>query len=1400
MYCLFREIIDEFYLMADRVDYILKTFKELESALLLMSTTVHLVFWGNEPPSHFVTCVAISPVGQEVATGCRSGFICLWTLRSHEPNRASTDHSSGQMIPHINSFQAHPKCLLVGASEQITSLCYSQDGTMLFSASRNGEIIRWDARDGACTHQTNLEGEHRGLRYLGHPQTHHLLLVYGSYCNAYLLDARTLDLAIVLNSEEQPNWISAMLAIPLSLHQKETHVLAFTAEPLIKIWDVPRLDLQCPRESDFKEEDKSRYSDYINVQHITHWPKLVAQKLLIVGFSYFKVLSVRAKSQLPELCHVDCLGHVFSLSGGDFVDEEHIVVWSRMGSAHLYSFLPAGSEESYEVRYLRCLQSDPTGQLTMDASWDLLHLDTKVLLVQGNVSGSLLMWELDLEVGGGERDQLHSLKTSPHYTTSLHSAWELLDKRSGLMSYLRDVLISHSSITPSHIPDDVMVLESSWVERDPCFANDINVSSILYLPELSKVVCGLTNGYVVIFPLVKTLEQIVFGSSPRDSLVDDVTVIKAHRGRVSALLYPRQSSEQFNSKYVLTGGADGVVRVWDIENRLHLHCFMEHTGEVMRLKVCPKMTNTRLNCGVCSIGQDNSVAILSLSEFREVLLCANHSAAVTNVRWKPAEDLMLVRCKDGRVYIWQMDTGVLDRVIVGYLAEEIISSSYLGVFSSGQRKDSLGVIKAPKIGKNTQTNSKNIASVKTYRSHQFDPVIPTLLIHMEPLIDQLCSSEQSASSDKQINKMGSGSHDLDLSSSPTRPSPYDRRQETVFFTRFLISCLHSWGMDPQLDSTCQEFLKIRLPLLFGMYPQYGLLSKYSCISLYLPGWGIEPGALKPQDSPSSSFPLSHKWCLSPGLTTQHLLALTSLSYCCMNLYSKKQLRASSDESSQRKLTACSQLNTITCVFLPEMLGSKFTPPHLSVLALKWPHHNGQIREAAQALLLAQLRSFSPQALQETVTYWYQFMPPQPLSPRNGVKGITYGNREAFNAKHNESRSSKIETPPINDYLSDPEALIKAKEYFTALIILSVIAAEFTDYGHEFVSTPSESSYREVLSKQEMEHVALSLQGILCCPQSSSCSLQGALRRTAAELIAKGFNFFCNYLDVPSVLMSLFEITVTHPVNTLEEPMSVDYQLARSIAMRALTNIFLARADEMIDVLAKEVSTYTQFIGSTHSLIPVPGHEHQEPDIAAGISKSGLHLLPRSRKFLLKILEDLLKKRLPHVFLKIVEFMQLVIFCVGSDELRSRKIEEVFPCIDKLGCYAQSVRTNNLAVGRKSGYIGLFDLKHNKLQEFVGHSSPVTCLTFSIDGKCLCSYSQGSSEMRLWHVSNPPPILGQMVNPTVRLVKTVLAVTPSDSQPLPPYSGYNFRLFWLPKSKASVLLLGDNPKTELEFSF
>lgn len=1379
-----------------------------------MSAVVPLIFWGSQPPSHYITAIAINPKATEIATGCSSGFICTWSLITDhnligKESINNTDKSSGQIISTSSSIRGYPRSVFIGASEGITTLCYSHDGTSLYSAGHNGDIIRWDTIDGACCQQTNLVGNHTGLRYLGHPQTYPLLLVYGNYCEAYILNAKSLDLVITLTCEDKPNWLSAMIEVPLSLHHKDTHLLAISKENQIKIWDIPRLDLLSQKESEIKPESKCRNASFENVEYLSYWPKIVAQKLLVVGFTYFKVLSVNNKSQLPELCHMDCITHVFSLSGGEFIDDCHILIWSRMGSAYIYSFLHDKNKELYTACFVRKLQPGPRmDECLMDTHWCVLHRGDQVILAQGNQNGTLHVWELgDCEYSDStgqpvERNFAGTTLLLPNFSISLKDSWAHLKQFRSMNTYLSNLVSSFPAITPSHIPLDVTIVESSWKENDPLFAEKVDVTSILYIPELGKVVCGMVNGYVVIFNLTQALEDVVL--NPNMNEYNDVMVMKAHKGRVSALLYPRHYSDQFNCKHLLTGGADGAIRVWDILTKIHIHCFLEHVGEVLRLKVCPKMTNTRLNCGVCSVGRDNSVAIISLTELREILMCSNHCTSITHVRWKPVDDLMLVRCKDGKVYIWQMDTGVLDRVLTGPQAEDILTMKDGHLSGAMSRRDS--AIKAQKL---TKSHIRDVATIKTYQAHHHDSQIVVLLIHVEMLIEQLTQDTnnhpqgRSSRSDSKTEATRISTDYFELSLSPIKPSYLEKQLESEFFKKLLLSCLHSWGMDEKLDASCQEHLNLKMPNGLGFYPQYGLNSKYNCLNIYFPGWGLDEHLLQrnENDRPQLKFPLSHKWKLSPGITTQHLLALTSVCYCSMLVYSKDQFRPNSDESCQRKLTVCSQMNTLNCVFLPDMLGVNFIPPHLSSLAIKWPYHNSQMREAAQALLLAQLRSFTQAALEETVRVWYASLPLKPISLRGGVKGITYGNTPI---NRNSLKTEKYDSANGHDYLSDPDAVIKAKDYLTSIIILSVIAAEFNDFSY-YTGQHEPASLHDsqmILQKHEVNHVASCLQGILCCPISPSCSLQGYLRRAAAELISKGFNVFFDHLDIPSVMMALFEIAVTRPVNTgqMEEVPHTDYQLARQIAGRALNNIFQTRTDEMIEVLAKEVRTLTLYLGSTHSLIPVPGHEHQEPNMASGIIKTGMQLVPRIRSLLLKILEELIKKRIPHLLLMIVEFTELVLFCIGYEELKNKKIEEVFPLFDKLGCYTHCPKTGHLAVGTKSGSVGLFDLKHHKMHEFSAHMSPLSCIAFSLDGKYLASYSLGSCELRFWQVSTPIPILGQVVNPTVKRLKTQTVATPNDDQPIAPHHSHtnNFRLFWVPKQKNSVILLGEHPKTVIEF--
>ena len=63
----------------------------------------------------------------------------------------------------------------------------------------------------------------------------------------------------------------------------------------------------------------------------------------------------------------------------------------------------------------------------------------------------------------------------------------------------------------------------------------------------------------------------------------------------------------------------------------------------------------------------------------------------------------------------------------------------------------------------------------------------------------------------------------------------------------------------------------------------------------------------------------------------------------------------------------------------------------------------------------------------------------------------------------------------------------------------------------------------------------------------------------------------------------------------------------------------------------------------------------------------------------------------------------------------------------------TVKTKRLAVGARSGQVGVYDLKQRKTNMVNAHNHPVTVLCFSEDGKLLATYSYGDSTLSIWHV-------------------------------------------------------------------
>ena len=140
--------------------------------------------------------------------------------------------------------------------------------------------------------------------------------------------------------------------------------------------------------------------------------------------------------------------------------------------------------------------------------------------------------------------------------------------------------------------------------------------------------------------------------------------------------------------------------------------------------------------------------------------------------------------------------------------------------------------------------------------------------------------------------------------------------ETHYVAQLMISCLHSWDLDPNMDEVCVE----RLGLLKPVKPvSFGLLTRGNRLSLMLPGWYGETGGERDSDAETalkrlsgnkalftelneeqketlkSPDPSEHnvvsalrtcfqsRWQLSSALTTLHLVGLVSVANTLMSM-------------------------------------------------------------------------------------------------------------------------------------------------------------------------------------------------------------------------------------------------------------------------------------------------------------------------------------------------------------------------------------------------------------------------------------------------------------------------------------------------------------------------------------
>ncbi|XP_053151484.1 WD repeat-containing protein 7 isoform X3 [Hemicordylus capensis] len=699
------------------------------------SLVLPIVLWGRKAPTHCVSAILLMDDVSMIITGCHDGQICLWDVSS--------------------DLEINPRALLFGHTASVTCLSKasaSSEKQYIVSASESGEMCLWDVNDGRCIEFTKLACTHTGIQFYQFTigtQREGRLLCHGHYPEILVVDATSLEVLYSLVSKISPDWISSMSIIRSHRTQEDT-VVAVSVTGILKVWIVTsEVSHMQDTEPVFEEESKPIYCQ--NCQSIS-FCAFTQRSLLVVCSKYWRVFDAGDYSLLCSVPSED--GQTWT--GGDFVSADKVIIWTEDGQSLIYE-LPA-SDVGKVVENLNPPQLYCVVDRAVEKADQQLIICPPVtrffygrrecfhkLLIQGDSSGRLSIWSIPHTLAQQDVTEA-GLKVTT--STSLQEAFSKLSPH------------------PAGIIDQLSFIPNS---EEP-----LKVTASVYIPAHGRLVCGREDGSIIIVPATQTaVVQLLQDEHMRRRGWPPHRTLRGHRNKVTCLLYPHQVSSRYDQRYLVSGGVDFSVVIWDIFSGEMKHIFCVHGGEITQLLVPPENCSSRVQHCVCSVASDHSVGLLSLREKKCIMLASRHLFPIQVIKWRPSDDYLVVGCSDGSVYVWQMDTGALDRCVMGITAVEILNACDEAVpaavdslshpavnLKQAMTRRSLAALKNMAHQKlqtlatnllasdssdkgNLPKYSHNSLMVQALKTNLTDPDIHVLFFDVEALIIQLLTEEAS---------------------------------------------------------------------------------------------------------------------------------------------------------------------------------------------------------------------------------------------------------------------------------------------------------------------------------------------------------------------------------------------------------------------------------------------------------------------------------------------------------------------------------------------------------------------------------------------------------------------------------------------------------------------------------
>ncbi|XP_072790046.1 WD repeat-containing protein 72 isoform X2 [Taeniopygia guttata] len=594
--------------------------------------------WGRTAPSHSITAVMITDDQQTIVTGSQEGQICLWDLSS--------------------DLQISSKEILFGHTASVTCLAKAREfekQPYVVSATENGEMCVWNVTSGQCIENAKHPYRHTAIHYYHcsfRMTGEGWLLCCGEYQDVLIIDAKTLGVLHTLSSSQSSDWINCMCIVH-SARIQEDSLVAVSVAGVLKVWDLSS-SLNSIQEKQTVCDKESKSLDCINCQAV-RFCTYTERLLLVVSSMCWKVYDYCDFSLLcTEFCKS---GQCFA--GGEVLAAYRLIIWTEDGHSYIYQLLNSGLSKSMypadgkalkETVYPHLLsftgmKENKSLPFIMGFMNERKEPFYKVLF-SGEASGRITLWHVpDVPV---------SMFDGSPKEIPITTMWTLQDN-----------FDKHHSMSEGII--------DQLCESEDGFGSAV-VSSSVYIPGLDKLVCGCENGKIFVTLGLETararlLENISF---LKDKL--PYKVLNGHSSRVTCLLYPHDKSVRFDPSWLLSGAQDSVVICWDIFTGGVLQQFNLQSGAVTELLRSPEHYRLKDQSVVCCVCSDHSVAILHLQKRQCLLHARKHLFPVKKIKFDPLENVLIVGCEDNSVYIWEIETGTLERHETGDTARAILTA------------------------------------------------------------------------------------------------------------------------------------------------------------------------------------------------------------------------------------------------------------------------------------------------------------------------------------------------------------------------------------------------------------------------------------------------------------------------------------------------------------------------------------------------------------------------------------------------------------------------------------------------------------------------------------------------------------------------------------------------------